>query len=159
MPNIPTITVWQPWATLIAESWKQFEFRSWAPPQRLWGTRIAIHAGARPVMRREMSELISKPLHPEAFRETGHRRYAVHLLQNVLTDKTRLPLSSILCTATLSVPVRNEDLAKRLGVELVNDSDRDQHTNFGWPLTDIQQLRPFVPCRGRQGLWTWSRPD
>jgi hypothetical protein len=41
------VTVWQPWATLIAEGLKPLEFRSRPLPSALVGTRIGIHAGAR----------------------------------------------------------------------------------------------------------------
>ena len=39
------ITLHQPWASLIAHGVKTIETRSWAPPRRLIGQRIAIHAG------------------------------------------------------------------------------------------------------------------
>jgi hypothetical protein len=51
----PAITIWQPWATLIAIGAKPFEFRSWPVPARLIGQRIAVHAGARPVRCKEVS--------------------------------------------------------------------------------------------------------
>lgn len=41
------VTLWQPWASLIAAEVKRFETRSWAPPEALIGTRIAVHAAAR----------------------------------------------------------------------------------------------------------------
>lgn len=34
---------------------------------------------------------------------------------------------------------------------LPNDSDRDEHANFAWPLTDIEVVMPPVPFRGKQG--------
>jgi len=39
------LTLWQPWATLIALGHKDIENREWAPPQHLIGKRFAIHAG------------------------------------------------------------------------------------------------------------------
>ena len=156
MPDYQAITVWQPWATLIAEGAKRFEFRGWAPPQSMWGTRIAIHAGARPVRKAEVRELLLK-LHSSYWRETGIDRQAgIEILTPILMAPWTLPLSSVLCIATLGAPVRNEKLAAELGTRLVNDSDLGEHTNFGWPLGAIEQLRPFVPAKGRQGFWRWS---
>lgn len=40
-----TLTVKQPWASLIASGRKRIENRSWRPPVALVGQRIAIHAG------------------------------------------------------------------------------------------------------------------
>ncbi len=149
------ITLWQPWASLIAAGAKPLEFRHWPAPRRLWGQRIAIHAGARPVRRVEIQELIHKLRGPR-WRETGLLRdEALALLEPVIVAPGSLPRSSVLCLATLCEPIRNEALSARLGVELVNDSDRDAHTNWGWPLADIEPLRPFVPATGAQGFWTW----
>lgn len=67
---LPAITLWQPWATLIAAGAKPFEFRSWPAPRRLWGKRVAIHAGARPVRRDELQELLLR-LRGQDARETG----------------------------------------------------------------------------------------
>lgn len=46
--SYPTITLWQPWATLVAAGAKPFEFRAWPAPQRLWGRRVAGHTGTLP---------------------------------------------------------------------------------------------------------------
>ena len=39
-----TISLWQPYASLIAAGVKTIETRGWAPPKGLMGQRIAIHA-------------------------------------------------------------------------------------------------------------------
>jgi hypothetical protein len=150
------ITIWQPWATLIAIGAKRFEFRGWAPPRDLVGQRIAIHAGARRVQRIEIHELLLKLRSPSAA-ETGLViEPAIALLDRVSTAPGSLPLSSILCTAILGTPIRDADLAAQLGTRFVNDSDRAEHSNWGWPLTEIEVLEPFVPARGAQGWWDWS---
>lgn len=41
------LTLWQPWASLIALGVKTIETRSWAAPKSLIGQRIAIHASKR----------------------------------------------------------------------------------------------------------------
>ena len=43
------LTLWQPYATLIACGAKTIETRSWAAPESLIGQRLAIHAAVRPV--------------------------------------------------------------------------------------------------------------
>lgn len=155
--TLPAITLWQPWATLVSEGLKPFEFRSWPAPRRLWGKRVAIHAGARPVQRGELQELLLRLQGVEA-RETGLiPAPAIEVLERALSSPGTLPRASILCLATLGEPIRNEALAARLGLPSVNDSDRTQHSNWGWPLTVIEQLEPFVPARGAQGWWTWRR--
>src|ERR1700694_167443 len=41
------ISLWQPWASLIACGAKPYETRHWAPPRELIGQRIAIHAAKK----------------------------------------------------------------------------------------------------------------
>lgn len=39
------------------------------------------------------------------------------------------------------------------------DSDRQQHSNFGWPMLDIEAWDMPVEARGGQGFWTWPTPS
>jgi hypothetical protein len=83
---------------------------------------------------------------------------ATPLLERVLAAPTILPLSSIVCLATIGSALRDAELAARLSLpQLVNDSDRDDHTNWGWPLNEIEVLEPFQPARGAQGWWNWTQ--
>lgn len=45
------LTIWQPWASLIAAGCKPYEWRGWRVPRNMIGRRIGIHAGARRVHR------------------------------------------------------------------------------------------------------------
>ena len=158
MPTYPAITIWQPWASLIAAGAKRFEFRSWPAPNALWGKCIAIHAGARKMPNGEVRGLLAK-LHGSAWRETGLLRDpAIKTLEQALQAPTLFPLSSIVCLAILGQPIRDQQLADELGLPHVNDSDRVEHSNWGWPLRDVQRLEPFQPVRGSQGWWTWRTP-
>lgn len=154
----PAITIWQPWASLIAAGAKRFEFRSWAPPRSMWGERIAIHAAARRVNTQEVQALLYRLRGRDAATVALDVAIAAELLDRVLTSPGILPLSSVLCLATLGEPIRDAALAAQLGTTWpVNDSDRTEHSNFGWPLTEVEALEPFVPARGAQGFWTWKR--
>ena len=44
MMQIKTITLWQPWASLVVHGYKRWETRSWRTPYRGW---LAIHAAKR----------------------------------------------------------------------------------------------------------------
>lgn len=152
---LPAITLWQPWATLVSAAAKPFEFRSWPPPRRLWGKRVAIHASARPVRRDELKELLLR-LHGGSARETGLiLEPAFAVLERALAAPGTLPRASVLCLATLGKSILDGALAATLRLDRVNDSDRSEHSNWGWPLSEIEPLKPFVPARGAQGWWTW----
>lgn len=149
----PTITIWQPWASLILAGAKPFEFRKWAAPPALVGRRVAIHAGARPVKKAEVKQLLFTLEH-QGGKGTGLRiKPAMELLDRVVTAPGILPLSSVLCTAILGEPRK----ASSIFTGEVADSDRiDQHI-WAWPLTEIEPLEPFAPARGNQGWWHWTR--
>ena len=148
------LTVWQPWASLIAAGHKPYEFRGWQPPKSIIGERIAIHAGARKVKKREVFALLrgfnghfghDKP----ALAEGAGTYLAIMPLYGY-------PLSAIVCTAVVGELVRGDECARRLGAS-VNDSDREGTFNWGWPMLDIRKV-PGIPCRGRQGLWNVPEP-
>ena len=156
MTAYPTITLWQPWATLVAYDCKPFEFRSWAAPRGLIGRRVAVHASVRKPSMVEVRALLVK-LHSAAWRETGLRRdLAIQVLEALKADLSDMPRGAVMCLATLGQPIRNNELAAALGLEHVNDSNRGEHSNWGWPLTDVQRLEPSVPAKGSQGWWTWQ---
>lgn len=161
MTIYPCITLWQPWASLIAYGAKPFEFRRWCAPKRLWGQRIAIHARKRPVVAREVWYL--KWAISQSPGARARFQWATGLIEELAlpvldaAERGDLPTSSVLCICTLGEPIRNEALAKALGFEdgAVNDSTRIEETNWGWPFTGVVRLKPFRPSRGRQGIWNW----
>ena len=140
------LTVWQPWSSLIAYGWKPYEFRSRPPPKTVVGKRIAIHAGARPITNGEIWDLIRRLDNEECGVDPAARGW----LEDCFNKKVRPPLSCIVCTALLGKPINGRDFAEGRG--WVNDSNRDQHFNWAWPMSDIKQV-PNVPARGRQGFW------
>lgn len=174
------ITLWQPWASLVLVGAKPYEFRGWCPPKWMHGSRIAIHAGARPIRRSEVWDLIQrlKSTNP-AINPCLHPEPALTLLERVLEGLPagrrgspqsaplfgdapeldqptpfRLPLSCIVCTAVLGKPKPGNLCAAEFG-RAGNDSDRHQHFNWGWPLTDIKPVMPHVEANGAQGFWDW----
>lgn len=145
------LTLWQPWASLVAHGAKPYEFRGWRVPRRIVGLRIAIHAGARRIRRVEVEDLIAD-LQPSVFDE----RVCLHpeKAMEVLNRWHDLPHSCIVCTAVIGEAVTGLAAARAMGATL-NDSDRGQHFNWGWPLTDIEPV-PNIPARGHQGFWDWE---
>lgn len=148
------LTVWQPWATLIAIGAKPYEFRGWKPPRSIIGQRIAIHAGARPVKRAEVTELLVRLTLEGDETPCLDGTLARPLLERV-RHGLELPLSHVLCTAIVGAPKRGDVCAAEFGATAGNDSDRDGTFNWGWPMLDIVPMTPPEPARGAQGLWDW----
>lgn len=145
------ITIWQPWASLIAEGFKPYEFRGWKAPDALIGQRIAIHAGARPVRRGEVLDLLAR-VRASGAGAVGLRGEAAAFLDRIQSFPKSLWLSSIVCTAVLGKPVSAREILGELGV-VTNDSDRDEHFNWAWPLTEVEAVSPPRPARGALGFW------
>lgn len=150
MIRLPALTIWQPWASLIIARAKPYEFRG-CPAARAYRNRdIAIHAGRR---RPVMAEIRALRLQLRGENATGlDAEIALPLLERWSQDPTALPLSSILGVVRLGEPVR-ADCIPEYAASFVNDSDRAEHANYGWPLSDVRPLTPPVPYRGAQGFW------
>ena len=149
------ITLYQPWAHLVAQGVKIYETRSWPPPSSLIGERIAIHAGKR---------------FEDAEKEVA---------ESCGFDEADMAFGAIVCTALLVavheikelVPQESVDGTPMNPVAIVKKSTgndphlaggtaflTDRHGNyapgrFAWRLRAILLVSPPVPARGWQGLW------
>lgn len=148
MNEIYAISLWQPWASLIAIGAKPFETRDWFPPKWLIGHRIAIHAAMKPMPRDvEDEEDFTKAFGGRGWRGT-------------------LPKGAIVCTAILagayqcghsdreSVNVVRGVTGSRALVRIALDPFGDYAPDrVAWWLTDIEPLKVPLLRRGRQGFW------
>lgn len=133
-----TISLWQPWATLIAIGAKHYETRSWAIGYR---GAIAIHAA------RTGNELAIAKMSP--FRQV--------LAAAGFTHPSMLPLGAVLCVATLVDCCQAEAIYQFLS---------DQEKAFGnygpgryaWQLASVRVLATPIPASGKQGIWDWKIP-
>lgn len=151
--ELKVLTVWQPWASLIAIGAKPFEFRSWTPPKSLVGQRIAIHAGARKMVPAEI-RLLRQQLATRAWETCLRDEIASPFIEKILMGEIEPVIGAIVCTAVLGMPRNGLEIAVGFGMPrsmLPNDSDRDENANFGWPLSDVEVVMPPVPFRGKQG--------
>jgi hypothetical protein len=146
------LTVWQPWASLIAAGCKPIEWRGWVFPEYLLGARIAIHAGARRVRVNEIAGLLLDLRQDDQDFTSLVVEPSIALLERWHTSPGALPLSTVLCTAVLGDPIRAPEYAKSRGI----DSDRIDHTKWGWQLGEIEPVIPMAPARGGQGFWSWT---
>ena len=123
------LTIKQPWATLIVEGYKRFEFRSWKTNYR---GDILIHAG----------KWIDKE--------------AMERLKKYLPDE--IPIGKIIGKATLTdcVPM-SKDFADMLSKE--NNYIYTTHSfsrNYGFKLENVEKLDNPIEIRGQLGLWNYN---
>lgn len=140
------LSLWQPWATLIALKAKQIETRSWSTSYR--GT-LAIHASK------------NMPAEAKALCDVEPFKRALDAFFRAGED---LPLGAIVATCDLvtvhrvpfaarhfpSVPGYTVALPPFEPERSFGDYDPGR---YAWILGNIRQLEFPIPCRGAQGLW------
>lgn len=137
MQIMPALTLWQPWASLVAFGVKPYETRPKRPPTHLLGCRIAIHAAVRkpefgeitPEIQQAMAAATGNPLWFEL-----------------------MPFGAVIATATL------QDIFPAASVRPDPYGDY-RPGRWAWQLTDVHRLRPPVAATGQQMYgWPWSVP-
>ncbi|MDT9723793.1 ASCH domain-containing protein [Xylanibacillus composti] len=147
------ITVWQPWATLIALRLKRLETRGWATSYR---GSLAIHAAK--YIDREACE-----------REPIKSALAEHAYA-----AENLPTGAVVALASLSGCYRIYNTVDN-GVHIVrcpNDEyefDKVHYIGrkeevfgdytegrYAWELTDVRKLDEPIPAKGKQRIWNWE---
>ena len=130
---MPAITIWQPWASMIAAGIKTIETRTHSGFASLKGKRIAIHAGLKfdPVWRSEDALL--------------------DLASACMCDRPeQYPQGAVVATAYVSDARRLHGDDQESACCTVTDR------THGLILTDIQPVTPPVPAKGKQGIWLWE---
>lgn len=133
------LTLWQPWASLVAIGAKRIETRSWSTTYR---GPLAIHAAKRTP--------------PKALALAGTDPFCT-ALERAGLDWRQLPSGVIVATCKLTAVYQ---------IRGYGDAPRPPERDFGdytvgrfmWHLDDIQALVDPLPAQGRQGLWEWQAP-
>lgn len=139
--KIKTISLWQPWATLIAIGAKTLETRSWATKYR---GLLAIHAAKR--WQAEQQDFLQRGIFQEALAPHGY------------TLKESLPFGRVVAIVHLKAIYKTEDI-----VERVPEWDRAfgdfRSGRYAWECAKPYELKEPIPLRGSQGLFEWEAPE
>ena len=156
-----TLTLTQPWASLVAVGAKHIETRSWSTPYR---GPLAIHAAK------------GFPGWAQRFCEAEMVRHAlVSGGEAVAEPKSSLPRSVIVCTCTLVDCLPMEAVGCLSSVfdeypELDTPQERafgdfdafdsvSGRRRWGWVLEEVHQLATPIAATGALGLWEWKHLD
>ncbi len=137
--DMRAITLRQPWASLIAAGYKTIETRLHNRMGFLKGQHIAIHAGKQ-WDDYAWAALRDVHAHPEAIDMARPH------------SKKFLPIGAILCTVLVHNTGWLQSVHSSLALIPCWNSKR-----FGLFLSELEVLPEPVPCRGRQGAWTWRQ--
>lgn len=130
------LSLWQPWASLVALNLKRFETRSWSTPYR---GEIAIHAAK----------------HWTAKEERWLRFFADEYDCPLPLPP---PLGSMLCICRLTHIGRSEEVEVHISAMEHRMGDYTAG-RFAWRLEVVEIFDKPIPARGKQGLFDWERPS
>lgn len=165
------ITIWQPWASMLAHRVKTYETRSWVTAYR---GPIAIHAatiGVPQVLKKCFPEEVDKMMFMDAIAKGLKGCYTDKEIQDILNE---LPTGSVVATANLVgchkiAAIHGErsrcfdnDPFIGLGDGKTYTPDDIEYAlgdwsngRFAWEFSDMKLITP-VPAKGKQGLWRWE---
>ncbi|MCB1462115.1 MAG: ASCH domain-containing protein [Nitratireductor sp.] len=175
------ISLWQPWASLIAAGVKPYETRHWSPPRELIGQRIAIHAAKR--VDRDAAGLATDIMfgqHPGNHLGSGFEladKIAATFLDCPPDLFTKfgdavMPAGCVVCTAVLDAAFQLGPQAEgtafpaaRVVRSLTSRPMPDCFTvrlddygdyspgRWAWLLREVSVVMPPAPVTGRQGFF------
>lgn len=171
------ISLWQPWASLVAIEVKPYETRHWAPPKELIGQTIAIHAAKYADKdAKRMAEDLIYGQHPAGGHELGDK--LARSMEGIadrdmgLFSRACFPVGCIICTARLDAAFELGEAAEGTafpaastlramrsrpmpGCFTVRYDDWGNYApgRWAWLLRDVKLLKPIVPMKGRQGFF------
>lgn len=122
-----TITLKQPWATLVAEGIKKYEFRTWKTKYR---GKILIHAGTG-IDKKEL----------EKFKDLNLEFPSKRILAEVELDD---------CLEL------NDALNKKIIAEKNIVYGSKLRTGYAWKLTNAKKIKCNKEVKGQLGLWNYD---
>lgn len=169
------LTIWQPWASLLAYGAKKYETRSWSTKYR---GPIAIHAATIKVPQ------VLKKLFPydecdgmakSAFLDAVAKGLCgVYTTEELMETLNALPTGAVVATANL---IGCHKMRSPSGFRLLKYGDtpfirrEDGRTSmpdkveialgdwkpgrWAWEFSDMRLIDP-IPTKGKQGLWKWD---
>jgi len=130
---VKALSLWQPWASLMADGLKTMETRGWRTP---YLGPLCIHAAKRPLTRIEkalMYEWSCKGLLPASWVDY------------------ELPLGAIVAVVNLKGCIHTELCTRNM--EREGEFGNYAPGRWAWLTTGLYKLETPLPCRGAQGLW------
>lgn len=148
------LTLWQPWATLVAMEVKKIETRCWSTKYR---GEIAIHSAARmPTI------YLGGSARTDPFRDELAEVFAVRRDRDDRGGKHvddiihGLPHGKVLCVVRLVSIEETADVR-----ELISDRERVfgnyEDGRYAWHLEMVQVFEPPIATKGNRLLWNWNR--
>ncbi|HXI41622.1 MAG TPA: ASCH domain-containing protein [Bryobacteraceae bacterium] len=139
------LTLWQPWASLVALGEKRIETRCWSTKYR---GHLAIHAAAKT---------------PAFLGASRHTEQFIAELADVLNVRisavpcavAELPRSAVLCIVELC-SIEETTRCREILCERERIFGNYEDGRYAWALEMVEKLEPPIPAKGNRLLWNWN---
>ena len=123
------LTIKQPWATIIMQGDKRFEFRSW---KTIYRGDLLIHAG--------------KGIDKEAM-----KRLSKYIPKDMTTGKI---LGKVTLVDCVKMSPEFKDILLKENKDIYTDSSFKE--NYGWQLEDVEVFDEPIEVKGKLSLWEYE---
>lgn len=123
------LTIKQPWATLIMQGDKRFEFRSWKTNYR---GELLIHAG--------------KGIDKEAM-----KRLSKYIPEDLPSEKI---LGKVKLVDCIEMSTEFKEILLKENKDIYTDSSFKE--NYGWKLENVEVFDKQIETKGKLGLWEYK---
>jgi hypothetical protein len=141
------LTLWQPWASLVAIGEKKVETRCWNTKYR---GELAIHSAAKKPPR-----WLGASRHSEMFRNEIADVFNVRR-DSVDSEVGNLPLGSVLCIVKL-VDVEQSSDVREVLCQRETIFGNYEDGRYAWFLELVEKFDVPIPAKGNRMLWEWRR--
>lgn len=143
------LTIVQPYALMVAEGVKTYEFMEKRPGRAKWGQRVGIHAAQKMDSAASLRDMIIavEENGPAIFGIKDAER-AIEIMQRAIVEPKSFRRSAILGTAKLRTPVRVKDIIK-VGVNIAG-VDLDL---WALPFVNPKPVKQPLAIKGQSTWW------
>lgn len=142
--DVKALTLWQPWASLVALGEKRIETRCWSTKYR---GPLAIHSAAK------VPSFLGASRHTEQFITELADVFNVRTSQ-VTEAVAKLPCGAVLCIVNLH-SIEETSLAREILCERERVFGNYEDGRYAWALEMVEKLTP-TPAKGNRMLWNWA---
>lgn len=142
---LPAISVWQPWASLLAHGIKRYETRSWAPSVAYLGRSFAICSSKNDSGLNSYGTTEDGPQTP--------RIVAVRQLTERGVDIMRLPFGKVVAIGTLVEAIRMPPLESEEPGEMERALGDWTPGRWAWSFANVMPLPEPIDVTGKQGIF------
>ncbi len=122
------LTIKEPWASLIIEEYKKYEFRSWKTKYR---GKILIHVGCS--VEKDMMEKF--------------KNYNIDIKPGYIIGEA---------TLTDCILVNDEFSEELRKIDPIVYGRSNHAQTYAWKLENIVKYEKPIPCKGKLGLWNYE---